>query len=503
MLLNGTAKSEKLNGTNGGDIIFGRNGNDTLKGGKGHDSLNGGKGDDLLKGGRGRDILKGGQGCDTLDGGKGDDLLQGGQGNDLLKGGKGRDVLEGGQGNDTLKGGNGNDLLKGGQGDDLLEGGKGHDILKGGQGRDTLNGGKGNDTLDGGKGDDTLQGSRGNDVIAGGQGHDTADYSHLSEAITLEAVGVVNKGSLGTDQILDIETIIGATGQANTIDGSTGNSGITSFDIDLSNERLTVRDIPGLGNVTFNVQNFVNVTGTAQDDSIIGNDEDNVFIGNGGNDFFGGSAGNDIINGDDGGANDYDTIDYTGLGQAINLGPTGTVIKDGGLGTDQLIRVETIIGDANQANTIDASSASSPVSIDVNLSDDSLQVNNIPGVGSLHRTVINFVNVIGTAQDDQITGNAQENIINGFGGQDNLTGGAGADTFVLGEGGHVFYADASFSDLAIIEDFVSGEDKIQLTGSIDDYSFVQNSFTNLIAFGDDIIASVNTGFDTTSDFTFA
>ena len=476
MLLNGKAESDKLHGTNGGDIINGRGGDDTLEGGKGDDILKGGKGSDLLKGGRGRDILKGGKGWDTLEGGKGDDLLLGGQGDDLLLGGKGRDVLEGGKGNDTLKGG---------------------------KGRDTLNGGKGNDSLDGGKGDDILQGSRGNDTLNGGQGHDTADYSHLNRAITLEAVGVVNKGSLGTDQILDIETIIGATRQANTIDGSTGNSGVTSFDIDLSNERLTVRDIPGLGNVTFNVQNFVNVTGTTQDDSIIGNDEDNIFIGNGGNDFFGGSAGNDIIDGDDGGVDDYDTVDYTGLGEAITLLPTGIVQKDGGLGTDELIRIETIIGDANQANTIDTSSAGNPVSIDVNLTEEYLQINNIPGVGSLHRTVINFVNVIGTHQNDKITGNAQDNIINGVGGEDNLTGGDGADTFVLGEGGHVFYADTGFSDLAIIEDFASGEDKIQLTGSIDDYTFVQNSFTNLIAFGDDIIASVSSGFDTTSDFTFA
>ena len=458
MLLNGTAKSEKLNGTSGRDFINGRGGNDTLKGGDGRDTLKGGKGHDLLKGGRGQDILQGGKGKDTLEGGDGNDLLQGGKGHDLLKGGQGRDTLDGGQGNDTLKGEDGNDILLG---------------------------------------------SRGNDTLNGGRGHDTADYSHLNTAITLEAVGVVNKGRFGTDQILDIETIIGASGQANTIDGSTGNSGVTSFDIDLSSDRLTVRDIPGLGNQTFNVQNFVNVIGTTQDDSIIGNDEDNIFIGNGGNDFFGGSAGNDIIDGDDGGADDYDTVDYTGLGEAITLLPTGIVEKDGGLGTDELIRIETIIGDANKANTIDTSSAGSPVSIDVNLAEESLQINNIPGVGSLHRTVINFVNVIGTHQNDKITGDAQDNIINGVGGEDNLTGGDGADTFVLGEGGDVFYCDAGFDDAAIIEDFVSGEDTIQLTGSLDDYSFIQNSFTNLITFGDDIIASVNSGFDTTSDFTFA
>lgn len=470
MILNGTSKSEKLTGTNDADFISGKGGNDTLKGGKGNDSLKGGKE------------------------------------NDLLKGGKGRDILEGGQGKDTLKGGNGADLLQGNKGNDLLEGGNGKDILKGGQGKDTLNGGKGNDTLDGGKGKDILEGSQGNDVLDGGKGKDTADYSDLNEAITLEAVGQVDKGSLGTDQILNIETIIGATGQANEIDGSTGTSGVTSFDVDLSNDRLIVQNIPGLGDVTFTVKNFVNVTGTTQDDRIIGNNEDNTLKGAGGNDFFGGSAGNDIIDGDDGGNNDSDTVDYTGLGEAITLLPTGNIQKGGGLGNDELRRIETIIGDANQANTINASGSTTEgtsASINVDLSAQSLEINNIPGVGTLNRTVVNFVNVVGTAQNDNITGNAQDNIINGVDGEDNLTGGAGADTFVLGEDGNVFYADAGFTDLAIIEDFVSGQDKIQLTGSLDDYSFVQNSFTNLIAFGDDIIASVSSSFDTASDLTFA
>ena len=283
MILNGTAKNDYLTGTNKADFIFGKGGNDTLKGGKGNDSIEGGKG------------------------------------NDLLKGGKGRDILEGGQGRDTLKGGRGDDLLQGGRGHDLLQGGKGDDILKGGQGRDTLNGGQGNDTLDGGKGKDILKGSQGNDVLDGGKGNDTADYSNLNQAITLEAVGVVNKGSLGTDQILNIETIVGATGKANTIDGSTGTSGVTSFDVDLSQNRLTVDD------------------------------------------FISGEGGND-------------TVDYTGLGEAITLLPTGTIVKDGGLGTDQLFKVETIIGDANLDNKIDASTSGTQASINADLSASTLEV---------------------------------------------------------------------------------------------------------------------------------
>ena len=654
--LEGGNGKDILKGGKGKDILNGGNGDDTLDGGKGNDTLEGGNGKDILKGGKGKDILKGGNGDDTLDGGKGNDTLEGGNGKDILKGGKGKDILnggngddtlDGGKGNDTLEGGNGKDILKGGKGkdtlnggngDDTLDGGKGNDILNGGNGKDTLNGGNGNDSLNGGNGNDILKASQGDDILDGGNGNDTADYSELDQAITLEAVGVVNKGSLGTDQISNIETIIGATGQANTIDGSTGTSGVTSFDVDLSDDRLTVENIPGLGDVTFTVENFVNVTGTTQDDRIIGNTEDNILIGGGGNDFFGGSAGNDTINGDDGGndtvdytglgeaitllptgivekdgglgtdelvrvetiigdanqdntidastagspasinvdlaaqsleinnipgvgtldrtvvnfvnvtgttqddritgntedniligggGNDFfggsagndtingddggnDTVDYTGLGEAITLLPTGIVEKDGGLGTDELVRVETIIGDANQDNTIDASTAGSPASINVDLAAQSLEINNIPGVGTLDRTVVNFVNVTGTAQDDIITGNASDNIINGVDGQDILTGGAGKDTFVFGEGDHVFYADDGFGDIATIEDFVSGEDKIQLTGDLSDYSFFNLGSTNLIALDDgngvfsgqdDIIASVNSEFNN-SDFIF-
>ena len=354
----GTSHNDILNGGLGNDTIFGKGGDDTIKGYAGDDILNGGKGDDILNGGAGNDILNGNKGYDDLIGGAGNDQLNGGKGNDILKGNKGNDSLEGGKGRDTLKGGNG------------------EDILHGGKGKDILNGGKGNDTLYGERGKDILAGSEGNDILDGGKGKDTADYSNLSEAITFEAVGVINKGSLGIDQIVNIETVIGTAGKANTIDGSVSGEFI-SFDIDLSKDKLIVKDIPNSNNVTF--------------------------------------------------------------------------------------------------------------------------------------TLENFVNVIGTAENDTITGNAKDNVINGFDGQDILTGGAGADTFVLGEGGNVFYADAALGDIVSIEDFVSGEDKIQLTGSLNDYSFLNLGSTNFIAlddgdgvFGgvDDIIASVNSNFDTSSDFIF-
>ena len=94
-------------------------------------------------------------------------------------------------------------------------------------------------------------------------------------------------------------------------------------------------------------------------------------------------------------------------------------------------------------NTIDTSSAGSPVSINVDLNTNTLNVNNIPVVGPLSRTVINFDNVEGTDQGDSIFGYNQRNrlfgnggsdIIDGRGGNDYLEGGTGNDTILGGDG---------------------------------------------------------------------
>lgn len=190
---------------------------------------------------------------------------------------------------DTLSGTNLDDRILGLDGNDVLFGLAGNDILEGGVGADTLSGGIGNNTLD------------------GGDGTDTADFSDLTVPIALEAAGRVNKGIAGEDRIVGIENIIGASGQANSIDGTTSSStGVSpvSFDIDLSSNRLTVNGIPGASQLQFNVTNFVNVTGTVNADLIVGDRENNIINGGdgadtldsgGGNDELFGGAGNDVL----------------------------------------------------------------------------------------------------------------------------------------------------------------------------------------------------------------
>jgi Ca2+-binding RTX toxin-like protein len=451
-------------------------------------------------------------------------------------------TITGTSGNDFLRGTTSSDLILGLAGRDVLLGLAGNDTLRGGDSADTLDGGNGRDTLQGESGVDMLMGSLGNDLLDGGASNfDTANYSDFSTAITLEAAGVVNKGSAGTDQILAIERIIGAAGQANSIDGST-NNGSTSFAIDLGANSLTVRDIPGIGSPSFVVENFVNVTGTSQGDDITGNSGNNILQGGDGSDSFGGSAGNDTIAGNDLAGtedNNNDTIDYTGLGAAITLLPTGTINK-GSLGTDQLNRVETIIGEAGQDNVISAA-GNSGASINVDLAAESLQVNIVTPRLTLNRTVTNFVDVVGSQRRDSIRDNSLDNslaggsgndtiqssggndVINGNGGndtiiadigQDTLTGGSGTgiDTFVLGSGSSISFDDAGSSDFATLSDFQSGIDRLQLAGNASLYSVLKTTGNSLISEdtnnngtfdnSDELIARVNGSFDFTTDVTF-
>ena len=175
-------------------------------------------------------------------------------------------------------------------------------------------------------------GSTGNDTLNGLDGTDIADYSDFNTPITLERAGGIDKGNGDRDLIRSIEIIVGADGQQNAIDGSTGISGVTSFDVDLHEERLVVRDVPGLGDLNFTVENFVNVTGTSRADFVKGNNLDNLISGENSDDLLFGEDGDDTLLGDvgndilSGGFGDDDTI----------FARAGNDIISGGNGNDEL-----------------------------------------------------------------------------------------------------------------------------------------------------------------------
>ncbi|MEH2326967.1 MAG: calcium-binding protein [Nostoc sp.] len=188
-------------------------------------------------------------------------------------------------------------------------------------------------------------------------------------------------------------------------------------------------------------------------DGGIGND---ILIGGNGNDTFIGSQGNDSINGGEG----IDTADYSELDQAIILSGVGTIEKPGGIGQDQLFRVEKVIANPNVANnTIDASKSLPGVFITVNLQRQSLAANNIPGLGTLSFTAVNFDNVIGTNANDNIFGDSQNNRLSGNNGDDTLEGGLGIDTLNGGAGDDTYAVDTTLD--TITEAANSGTDTVR------------------------------------------
>jgi Ca2+-binding RTX toxin-like protein len=247
------------------------------------------------------------------------------------------------------------------------------------------------------------------------------------------------------------------------------------------------------------------IIGTQNNDIIFTTNRNDYVRAFGGNDFIVGSRGNDILDGGKG----RDTVSYALLGGPISLGATGIVNK-GALGFDRLIGIEAIRASLGSGDVIDGSAGGS-ASIDANLSTNTLNVSNIPGIpDGLQFTVTNFEDVIGTQNNDTITGNKGNNLLNGSGGNDNisgaarsgtvlnpnevdiLTGGSGSDIFVLSDGSSLFYNGGGSYDYAQITDFVIGEDHLDAETK-NEFKF-SDDMTQLFAVKEnvsDLIANIN------------
>ena len=317
------------------------------------------------------------------------------------------------------------------------------------------------DTVFGDDSNSFFFGSAGNDSYDGGGGPDRIDYSGLGQSITLKSQGVIEKaGGLGTDTIAGIDQIIGDVGQSNLIDGTVAGPQVTSFNINLATNNLTVNGIPGIGSTSFFIQNFTNVRGTSNSDTVVGDGVLNSFFG---------SAGNDSYDG----ADDIDTIDYSTLGQRVTLKSQGVIEKAGGLGTDTIAGVERIIGTLGQANVIDGTVAGpQTTSFNINLATNNLTVNGIPGIGSASFFVQNFTNVLGTSNSDTVVGDALANSFTGGGGNDTLNTGAGNDTLIGSAGNDTLIGGAGNDSYSFDTDLALGTDTLnEAGGGVDTLNF--------------------------------
>lgn len=200
-----------------GSVISGTAGEDTLTGSQLDDLISGHMSADLLAGLGGADFINGGDGNDTLLGGDGDDLLLGGAGNDRLFGDAGDDTMFGDDGDDHISGGDGADVAFGDAGNDRIWGDGGDDVLEGGAGIDIVSGGAGNDTFMASIND-------GDDVYDGGSGSDTYNLANTTAAavVNLES-GTAFGSQIGTDNLSNIENVVGGFGNDQFTAGSQAN----------------------------------------------------------------------------------------------------------------------------------------------------------------------------------------------------------------------------------------------------------------------------------------
>jgi len=206
----------------------------------------------------------------------------------------------------------------------------------------------------------------------------------------------------------------------------------------------------------------INLIGTDNADVMIGDSNSNTYSSGAGNDLMYASAGSDSLSGGAG----VDILDYSRVNADLTFSRGGIMAKSGGLGTDTIsgFDIEVIKANPNKINTIDGSTGTT-ASLNVNLANNLLTINNLPGIGSASLTVENFQNVRGSENADIITGSNAENdlsggsgddLISGLSGSDKLTGGAGNDTFRFGRGDSLLNGFDRITDLQIGADQIDG-----------------------------------------------
>ncbi|NET10652.1 MAG: hypothetical protein F6K16_39360, partial [Symploca sp. SIO2B6] len=85
--------------------------------------------------------------------------------------------------------------------------------------------------------------------------------------------------------------------------------------------------------------------------------------------------------------------------------------------------------------------------------------------------------LFGNSGNDFLNGEDGDDVLNGSSFEalgayerDTLVGGLGSDRFILGNSVQAFYSAAGNGDYALIKDFKSAEDELQLHGAVSDYS---------------------------------
>ena len=385
-------------------------------------------------------------------------------GSDVFIGSDNDEDIYTGAGNDLMYGRGGNDILSGGAGDDALVGGVGNDILRGGSGDDILIGGTGDDTLDGGEGNTTYLfglGDGKDKIFLGGNGNKRI---HFKDGITPDDITLVPSEN---------HLYINIGGGNDQIELS------LYFSSDLINTDLIEFEFSDGAIWDSSTIKQVLMTGSNNDDRLLGQDTDDVIDGLQGNDDISGEAGNDTITGGEGadvlnGDEGNDQL-FGGEGADYIYGNNGDDTVIGGIGNDRLfggagkntfifnlgdgqdvIRKDGVsfsddnfdtlrFGEGISPNDLSFKASRHALLIYINGTNDQLHLSRYGGFYPLDK--IEFFDgtswdkerivqalTTGTLNDDFLRGNELDNVINGLSGNDMIGGGEGNDTIAGGTG---------------------------------------------------------------------
>ncbi len=322
-----------ITGTNGANVLYGTSGNDELLGLGGNDRLVASGGNDILNGGDGTDIADyrslneditlNPRGILNKSGGGQDKLVE----IESIWGNTNRvNTIDASSANGTGAGIDvdlSTDMLRVfipslGYRDVTI---KNFSNIVGTDRSSRFVGNYRNNNITGGSSNDHIVGSRGYDTLNGGGGFNTLDYSGLGRAVKILPRGKIDKSGFGIDTTINFSKIIGATNQTNTIDASSDTASSANLNVNLANNSLGIENIPvgnGVVSQQFEVVNFVNVTGSKNNDSIVGGNVASKLVGGGGNDTVKGGTQNDSITGTNRTARGVGEVDYLSGGGGSN-----------------------------------------------------------------------------------------------------------------------------------------------------------------------------------------
>jgi Ca2+-binding RTX toxin-like protein len=422
--INGTGNSlsNVITGNSGNNVLDGSSGADTLIGGAGNDTFivddagdvvteNAAEGTDLVQSSVTytlttdiENLTLTGSGNINGTGNSLDNTIIGNSSNNILDGATGTDTLIGGVGNDTYVIDSTGDVVteNTGEGTDLVQssitytlGNHVENLTLTGSSNINGTGNSLSNVITGNSGNNVLDGSTGADALLGGAGNDTFIVDDAGDVVT-ESLGE------GTDLVQSsISYTLGSNVENLTLTG--------------------VGNINGTGNTLNNI-----ITGNSGNNILDGSTGADTLLGNAGDDTFieANSNGADSIDGGSG----TDTVNYddntTSSPLTLNL-VTNTASRSSE--TDTLINIESAIGTDSSTDTLDASSDTDGVTID-------LSTGTVSGVAGSIVSVSQFEIITGGSSADTLTGNDSDNVIDGGASNDTINGGAGHDSLVGGSG---------------------------------------------------------------------